>query len=1186
MMAVLLAVCVAVFATTMHAQTSSAAVTGAVTDSSGARVPDAKVVLTNVETNVSRDTVSNGAGDYNFVSVPPARYTLSISAPTFQTQKFAAFDVAVDQKVNIDAVLKAGDVSTSVSVEAQGTQVESTTSQLGTVLGTKEVNDLPLNGRNFTQLLELTPGAAPVNVAQNNSSSNTANNSGDQYVIPALNGQPNRATLWLVDGLNDNNSWYNTYAIPPIIDTIQEFKINTHNDAQYGQVTGGVVNVASKAGTNTLHGSAWEFVRNDAFDAGTYFPSAGSLYHQNQFGAQVGGPVVIPHLYNGHNKTFFEVGFEGFHFSQASQKYYLQPTAAQLGESTWGGPQNLPYGDFSSASTGVAGNCITGSFSSGKCQLFDPTGTHNATSNRPAYLGNQIPVSEMDPHAVALVNAIFGAPVSVPGIASTTDNGIITTPSRQTTYNYSGRIDQHIGTKDFIFFRYAGWQEDNTGPSTVPHLYSISTLPAQQYGATWLHVFDPTLTMQVQYGRTHVEYDTTTLFDIPNIALGIYGMSPAYSQSFIGGITLLTTLGVTGGFSAGETNSPTANETNTHEYLGSVTKTIGHHTIQAGGGWDQVNYGQLIRQGAINFTGASTSNFTLNSTTVNPGSPAGTSVAQASAQTGFGLADFLLDEPNNANKRNVNITERIGGIASIYIQDSWKATSKLTVNAGIRYDRSVWPQYGTEASKGTQGSIETGDFDFNTGQYILQVAPPTCASRGHAPCLPSATLPPNVVVALNGKIIKGSKMNIGPRFGLAYRVNNTLAIRGGFGITFDNWSGIAQMAQNYQGSWPDIGTLQQNNLNTPGSAAYTPAQNPFGTSSGIFPAATPFSSTNVNYFVDPEIKNPYSEQWNFGIEQQIDQHTIASINYVGSQSHRLDIGGYYNTGTLSATSFATRQAIYNKNPSLYSNGAGNNPTGQPFPYTVPNKWDHDAGSGDYHALQTALTRTTANGLTFNAGYTWSKSIDEGMSELFYAGTGASLSDPYNPRGSRSVSGFNVPQQLTVGLTYELPVGKNKSYSTGNGIADYILGYWEVGTIYIMRSGQNFSVTSAGDIGNTGNANTYERANLNGNPTLANRNKNEWFNTAAFTTPLQGTLGNSGRNMLLAQTYNQMDVSLFRTFPIWNALKFSLRADAFNALNHPVLSTPGASTTTPSTFGVVTSTANSQRLLQFSGKFQF
>jgi len=1154
------------------AQNSSAAVTGTVVDSSGAKIPGAKVLLKNVATNVVRASVSNDAGDYSFVSVPPARYTLIISATTFQAETISPFDVAVAQVVNIPVTLKPGNVNTVVTVSASGTQVESTTSLLGTVIGSKEVNTLPLNGRNFTQLLELTPGATPISVAQNSTSGNTAENSTSQYMFPSINGQRNRDTTYLVDGLNDNNSWYNTYAVPPIIDTVQEFKIASGTDASYGQVTGGIVNVITKAGTNDLHGTAWEFLRNNDFDAKTYFPSASNLYHENQFGAQVGGPVIIPHLYDGHNKTFFEFGFEGFRYSKASQSYYLQPTAAQLGESTWGGPQNLPYGDFSSATTGIPGCGNTASTSTAKCQLYDPTGDHNASSNRPAYVGNQIPVSEMDPYAVKFINSIFSAPITVPGFAPTTYNGEITTPARQATYNYSIRFDQHIGTRDFIFAKFADWQEDNSGPSSIPHLFSDTLLLAQQYGINWLHIFSPTFTMQAQYGKTHVEYNSLTQFDIPNIA-NIYGLSPAFSQSFIGGITILPTLAITGGFSGGEVNSPSPNEGDTHEWLGSVTKIMGRHTIQAGGGWDEINYGELIRQGQISFTGASTANFV--------GNPGSTVATGQSSQSGYGLADFLLDQPNIATKRNVDVTLRPGGIGSAFLQDSWRATANLTVNYGLRYDRTAIPQFGTDATIGQQGSIETGDFDFNTGNYILQVAPPTCADRGHAPCLPSAVLPAHVVVALNKKILKSTKTNFGPRFGLAYRVNSGLALRGGFGITYNNWAAATQLPQNYQGSWPDIGTLESDSLNTPGSAVYTPAQNPFGTSSADFPVATPFTSGNVNYFVDPEMKNPYTEQWNVGFEQQLGQHTIASMNYVGSESHRLDIGGYYNTGTLSTTPFATRQKEYAANPTV-------NYTGQPFPYTVPNRWDRGTGSGSYHALQTSLTRRTSNGLAFNAAYTWSKAIDEGMSEYFGAGTGASLEDPYNPRGSRSVAGFDIPQLLTLGLVYAVPVGRNSDHSSGNPVVDYILGGWEVGTIYVMRSGQNFSVSSAGDIGNTGNASTYERANQIGSAYLAHRSQSEWFNTDAFTTPASGTLGDSGRNILKGQTYNQMDASLTRLFPIHESLNFQLRVDAFNALNHPVLNYPAAATTTPATFGQVTSvaTGNTQRLLQFSAKIEF
>ncbi len=988
-------------------QSSSSAVNGVVTDQADARVAGAQVKLRNVDTNVERLTVSNSAGDYFFSNVPPARYTLTITARNFQTETIAAFDVAVAQAVTLNATLRIGDVAQSVTVEATGAQVESSTAQLGTVIGEKAVNDLPLNGRNFTQLLTLTPGVTPVSTGQNSSASNTAVTAASttNYSFPSINGAGNRSTVYLVDGMNDNQAWYNTYAVPPIIDTVQEFKINSHNDSQYGGSLGGVVNIVTKSGTNSYHGSAWEFLRNNSFDAKQYFLAPNS-YHLNTFGGQMGGPVRIPWLYNGHDKTFFEIGFEGTHYSKAGSTNILIPTPAQLN------------GDFSSASTGVnkSGTCVAGDakVENYPCQLYDPTVNNSgAKPSRPGFLGNQIPVGKMNPYSLAFVKAVFGSatPIVIPGIAPTTSNYQITDPTRQPVYNYTGRIDQLIGSKDFIFFRYSGIQWSQTAPSSLPTLFTSTQIPAQQYGVNWTHVFNPTTSVQVQFGRTHVEDNVLTQFKDHSL-WQTYGCSADMCNSFVGGAAVLVTQTVTGGFSGGEVNSPSPNLSSIHEWSGSVMKAMGKHQIQAGGGWDQVNYTAELRQGTVTFSGASTGNFTGN-----PNSPAGITSAQVSAQSGFGLADFLLDYPNSENKRNVLLSERPGGIGSAYVQDSWKMTRNLTVNYGLRYDRSVIPAYGTQASVGLQGSIETGDFDFNTGDYILQQLPPLCSDRGHAPCLPSGVLPPHVRVAIGGKILHGSKDNIGPRVGLAYRVNDRMSIRGGFGISYDNWAAIIQMTQNYQGSWPDTGTLQISNTNTPGTV-YTSAQNPFAQNGGNLPAPTPFASSNVNYMVDPLWKNPYSEQYNLGIEQQFGDRTVFSLNYVGSASHRMDVGGWYNTGTPCTTcaSFASR---------------GTN-TGQPYPYTVPQKsWDHNAASASYNALQASLVRRFATGLGYTIAYTWSKTLDEG-GDGYFGVEGGVPEDPYNPKGSRGPASFDIPQILTANVIYELPFGTGRRFSTETG----------------------------------------------------------------------------------------------------------------------------------------------------------
>ncbi len=1010
-----------------------------------------------------------------------------------------------------------------------------------------------------------------------------------------MNGAYNRSNLYLTDGMNNNNSWYNTYAVPPIQDAIQEFKINSHSEAQYGGVVGGIVNVATKSGTNSFHGSGWEFLRSNSFDAKPFI-SAPPSYHLDMFGGQLGGPVSIPRLYNGRNKTFFEVAYEGSHFTKATGTPILIPTAAQLGQSTFGGASNLPYADFSSGSTGVTknGSCQATDTTAdvGACQLWNPTAGGNFASPvpyRPFYPGNQVPVSQFQATQLTFVKAVFGSngPITIPGISPYVDNFEITTPTTQQTHNYMLRIDQHLKDRDFIFARFSEMQAKTTAPSTLPTLFSLTSIPSQEYGVSWSHVFSPAMTMQVQYARAHTVDVSATNFTNHSL-WQTYGCSADMCDDFVQNIALLVTQTVTGGFSGGEANTNSTNLASIHEWSGSVTRIVGNHQLQAGGGWDQDNYTSYLRQGTVTFSGASTGNFAAN-----PNSPSYITSSEVSAQSGFGLADFLLNYPNSEAKRNVFISERPGGIGNAYVQDSWKVTPKLTVNYGLRYDRSVIPAYGTEGSVGLQGSIETGDPDFNTGLYILQQLPPLCSVRGHAPCLPSAALPANVVVAQGKKIMHGSKVNLGPRFGWAYRVNNNLAVRGGIGVIWDNWSALIQMPQNYQGSWPDTGTLQINNTNVPqANGIYVSAQNPFASNPGNLPASTPWGSSNVNYMVDPRWKNPYSEQYNLGIEQQIFFNSILSLNYVGSASHRLDVGGYYNTGTPCGTpcgyaSFNARVAA----------GVG----GQPFPYAVPQKsWDHAGANGAYNSLQASLKRSFTNGLSYMISYTWSKTIVEG-GDGFFGVEGGVPQDPYNPKSSRGPAGFSIPQMFVANYVYELPFGKSRLLSTGNRFADYVIGGWQWSGIITARSGQAYQVTASGDVAETGNAGTYERANQVGNPfqsgTIANnptctppsggvKTETQWFNPCAFVTPSIGSYGTMSRYPFNGPNYWDYDTALKRSFPIYESLGLSVEAQAFNAFNHPVLGLPGTTVNSSSGFGVITSTASTQRVLQLSGRIYF
>ncbi len=320
----------------VYSQQSSAAINGTIKDSSGAVVDGVTMTLTNVATGVSRNSVSNAAGDYVFIDVLPATYTMKVTKTGFNTITQQQLTLSVNQTATFDFTLTVGATQQSVTVEGAAVAIESSTAELGTVINEQAVKDLPLNGRNFTQLLTLTPGASPVSVAQNSGGGGGfAGNAVGSFSFPALNGQRNRSNMFMMDGVTDLGSFIGNYNIAPILETVQEFKVQSHNDlSEWGQAPGGIVNVATKSGTNAYHVSAWEFLRNEKFDANTYFNNqlgAGrNPLRQNQFGVSGGGPIWIPKLYKGTNRTFFYGGYEGYRQSRASQSSGLAPTQAEL----------------------------------------------------------------------------------------------------------------------------------------------------------------------------------------------------------------------------------------------------------------------------------------------------------------------------------------------------------------------------------------------------------------------------------------------------------------------------------------------------------------------------------------------------------------------------------------------------------------------------------------------------------------------------------------------------------------------------------------------------------------------------------------------------------------------------------------------------------------------------------------
>jgi hypothetical protein len=377
-----------------------------------------------------------------------------------------------------------------------------------------------------------------------------------------------------------------------------------------------------------------------------------------------------------------------------------------------------------------------------------------------------------------------------------------------------------------------------------------------------------------------------------------------------------------------------------------------------------------------------------------------------------------------------------------------------------------------------------------------------------------------------------------------------------------------QTAQNISGLWPDTGQQLANNLNQPTTTSPKPtvtAQNPLAIpGNSFFPAPTPFGQVGFEY--DPNLKNPYSEQWNFGVQQLLSSSTTLTMNYVGSSSHRLDVGGIYNSALTPGPGDPQSRALY--------------------PGIAPTFYDRSVGNGNYNGLQVSLDRMFTNGLSYGVAYTWSKSINVG-GDGYYGVEGGVPQDPYHPaRYDRSVSGLDLTNILSVNTLYEIPVGKGKRFSTGNGAVDYILGGWQINNLFQTHSGIPFTPVSSSDIANTGQALNYEHLNLVGNPGLSHRTAKEWFNTAAYASPALYTYGNAGRNSLRSAPYWNLDTSIFRLFPVGEGRRIEIRAEAFNILNHPVLGMPNNDINSGPAFGTINSTTSTARQLQLAAKFIF
>ncbi len=526
---------------------------------------------------------------------------------------------------------------------------------------------------------------------------------------------------------------------------------------------------------------------------------------------------------------------------------------------------------------------------------------------------------------------------------------------------------------------------------------------------------------------------------------------------------------------------------------------------------------------------------------------------QSAGSTGNALASFMLGVPDNATYRNSTEAERGGNIMGAYLEDQWKATPSLTVNAGLRYDITFIPQFGLASDK----TNAVGNLNLNNGTYVLQVDPGPCTTNVKAPCIPGGLPQPNISVSSNGKIFQNQTDNIQPRLGVAYALNNKTALHAGVGVYYDNWANFQQLNQNVAGTWPEVQLVLNTNMNY--NVVSVTAENPLPGGAGL-PPATPF--TNGASYADPNFKNAKSAQWIVGFERQLSSNTTITVNYVGNRNSRLWLREVGNTALTPGPGAVAPRTRY---PYIQS---GHN-------------YDTSLGSANYNALQVAVNRSLTHGLSYLVAYTWSKAIDVGCTDR----ENCSVQDPWHLNTNRSVASFDLPHVLSASVTYALPFGANRQIRTPNGVLNQVIGNWQLNTILAFHSGLPFTLVTAGDIANTGNSGNYERLNKIGNLSLPNKNIHEWFNIASVAVPQQYTFGDLGRNALRSDWSKNDDLSIFRSFSLPGEKSVEFRAEAFNFTNTPTWAAPHNNISVAH-FGQVTSTNSTSRQIQFALKIRY
>ena len=1066
----------------MAAFAQTATVNGVVTDSSQAVMHGVTVTITNLETGLRRNTLTNDTGNYTFTLLPVGRYRLAAAMPGFNTETMAEVKLDVDQVVRLDFVLKLGAVAETVQVSASAALLDSETATVGQVISNKSIVEMPLNGRNYLGLATLTAGTGP------NPGGRTATEGG--FVAGGAHSYQMNVQ---VDGL-DNSTIYSggpvgfeAQAVKPSIDAVGEFKVITNNlSAEYGGRMGGAVLVTIKSGTNELHGTAYEFLRNDKFDASNFFANLNGApkpeYRQNQFGGTLGGPIRK-------NKLFLFGSFEGTRIRSGTSSISTVPTAAERS------------GNFSQVRN-----------------IFDPKTTVGTGANmtRQPFPGNTIPQNRWDPLFPALV-ALYPNPTT----SGIVNNYYFSAADRNDWNNYDFKGDENFNDNNRLSVRFSRRDKDQyqNGPLPLPAdggLATTTRINSNSVVGSYVRMINASMNNELRIGQSRLP----TAFDIPYDKpefdqFGIKGIPKTnFASSNDHGLTLFTPNGYAQ--VGARAFWPNTNNMFVTQFDDVLFRSAGTHGIKAGVEFKHIN---VFRNAARYARGQMAFNREFTADPLNR------------ANTGDGLAEFMLGWAAGGNLGNENGENLMTNVFAAFVQDTWKISPRLTLNLGVRWDIFFAPTF-------PDGRVSNFLLDYSqTGAAgrLTEIRPKDGSDCG----------------------CEQNYRDFAPRVGLAYRLGNKTVLRSGFGIIYAQDDSYSSQSARWVNQSPDfveysLATVDRINPLVILQNGFPPVQLPATTVPG--PA-----SVGINIQA-AKMPDQYSEQWFFDLQRELPYDTLMTVGYSGNGAHRQIVPLDYNLPYGPAASTVASRRIF------------------PF-YTAVTR-QMPIGNSSYNSLVWKVEKRFSKGLSFLSAFTWAHTIDD-LVETNNGTGGNNPVVPWNIELNRGNSYADIRRQWAFSAAYELPVGKGKPWLNRDGAVNAVPGGWQLASLVTMRSGIPFTLTTSGGITNAGGADRPNRIG-DGNLPSSQQSIYHWFDTAVFVVQPQYTYGNAGRNILFGPHLRNLDLSLSKRFAITENKHLQFRAEAFNFTNTPAFGQPGA-TLNGLGVGQIT-TAGTPRQVQFGLKF--